>query len=82
MLGRFRMTVPDCLFEYQTLGHEIFGKPRMIHTLKFGLGFRPKYRATKLEKVFKDVTKRRNEQPGRSETGKIVFPSGRGLCAT
>ena len=76
------MTVPDCLFEYQTLGQEIFGKPRMFHTLRFGLGFRPKFKATRLEDVFKDVSKRRNEQPGQSETGKIVFPSGPGLCAT
>ena len=76
------MTVPDCLFEYRTLAQEIFGKPRMFHTLRFGLGLRPKFVAARLEKVFKDVTKRRSEQPGRSETGKILFPSGRGLCAT
>lgn len=82
MLGRFRMTVPDCLFEYRRLGQEVFGKPRMISTLRFGLGVRQKYKAARLEKVFKDVTKRRNEQPGPSETGKITFPSGRGLCAT
>ena len=54
----------------------------MISTLRFGLGVRQKYKAARLEKVFKDVTKRRNEQPGPSETGKITFPSGRGLCAT
>ena len=54
----------------------------MISTLKFGLGVRHKYKATRLEEVFKDVTKRRNEQPGHREIGKITFPSGRGLCAT
>lgn len=82
MLGRFRMTVPDCLSEYRTLGQEVFGKPRMISTLKFGLGVRHKYKASRLEKVFEDVAKRRNEQPGPGETGKITFPSRRGLCAT
>lgn len=82
MLGRFRMTVPDCLFEYRRLGQEVFGKPRMISTLRFGLGVRHKYKAARLEEAFKDVAIRRNEQPGPSETGKITFPYGRGLCAT
>lgn len=76
------MTVPDCLYEYQKLGQEVFGKPRRISTLQFGLGGRPKYKTAGLEKVFKDVTMRRNEQPGPSETGKITFPCGRGLCTT
>ncbi len=80
MLGRFRMTIPDCLFEYRRLGQEVFGKPRMISTLRFGLGVRHKYKAARLEQVFKDVAIRRNEQP--SEESKITFQSGRGLCAT
>lgn len=82
MLGRFRMAVPDCLFEYRKLGQEVFGKPRMVSTLRFGLGVRHKYNAARLENVFKDVAIRRNELPQPHETGKITFPSGRGLCAT
>ena len=82
MLGRFRMAIPDCLYEYRRLGQEVFGKPRMISTLKFGLGVRHKYKAARLEKVFKDVSIRRNEQPRPSGTFTIAFPSGRGLCAT
>ena len=80
MLGRFRMTVPDCLFEYAKLGHEVFGKPRIVSTLRFGLGARGKYKDARLEEMFKDITKRRNEKEHPSE--KTVFPSGRGLCAT
>lgn len=76
------MTVPDCISEYQKLGQEVFGKPRMISTLRFGLGQRHKYKAARLEKVFKNVAKRRNEKPEPSETGKITFPTGQGLCAT
>ena len=76
------MTVPDCLFEYRRLGQEVFGKPRMVSTLRFGLGDRHKYKAARLEKVFKNVTRRRNERLGTSATGKITFPLGRGLCAT
>ena len=82
MLGRFRMTIPDCLYEYRRLGQEVFGKPRMISTLRFGLGLRYKYKAARLEEVFKDVSIRRNEQPGHGDLFTITFPSGRGLCAT
>ena len=76
------MTITDCLFEYRNLGQEVFGKPRMISTLRFGLGARHKYKAERLEKAFKNVSVRRNEQPGPNEMSEITFPSGRGLCAT
>ena len=82
MLGRFRMTIPDCIFEYQTLAQEVFGKPRLISTLRFGLGVRAKYKAERLEKVLKDVSNRRNEQPEPGENPKIIFAHGRRLCAT
>ncbi len=75
------MTVPDCLDEYRNLGQEIFGRPRTFFTLRFGLGERYKYKATRLEKVFKDVCKRRNEEPDQAH-GKIFFPSAQGLCKT
>ena len=54
----------------------------MISTLRVGLVVRHKYKAARLEKAFKDITRRRNEQLGPSATGKILFPLGRGLCAT
>ncbi len=76
------MTIPDGLYEYQRLGQEVFGKPRIISTLRFGLGERHKYKAARLEKIFQDVSISRNEQPEPKETSKILFPSGRGLCAT
>ena len=76
------MTIPDCLYEYRRLGQEVFGNPRIISTLRFGLGARHKYKAARLENVFKDVAIRRNEQPRPSDTFKIMFASGRGLCAT
>ena len=77
------MTIPDCLFEYRRLGQAVFGRPRIISTLRFGMGVRHKYNATRLEKVFQDVAKRRNEQSDPNETGNLItFPMGRGLCAT
>ena len=75
------MTVLDCIDEYENLGEKVFGKPRLFFTLRFGLGDRTKYKASRLQKVFEDVAARRNEhltEPDRS----ITFPSGRGLCNT
>ena len=75
------MTVPDCIDEYKGLGEEVFGKPRIFSTIRFGLGNRTKYKAARLENVFQRVTEKRNEfqaSPDRS----ITFPSGRGLCKT
>ena len=82
MLGRFRMTVPDCVHEYRSLGQKVFGKPRFFITINFGVGNRHKYEAARLVKVFKEVTKRRNEKSDGEVYGKITFPSGRGLCTT
>ena len=82
MLGRLRMTIPDCIFEYRTLAQEVFGKPRLISTLRFGLGVREKYKAERVEKVFRNVSIKRNEQPEPGEMSKIIFAYGRGLCAT
>ena len=76
------MTVPDCIHEYRSLGQEVFGKPRFFIALNFGVGNRYKYSAARLEKVFRDVTKRRNERSDEEVFGKITFPSGKGLCST
>lgn len=78
MLGRFRMTVPDCLHEYQSLGGEIFGNPRFFTQIRFGLGHRTKYNGGKLKRVFEEVTARRSEQTD----SRITFPFKRGLCKT
>src|SRR5437667_5721720 len=79
MLGRFRMTVPDYLQEYENFGGEIFGKPRFFTQLNFGIPERTKYKAAKLTTVFQDVTTRRSERV-RETGGRITFPSKRGLC--
>ena len=82
MLGRFRMTVPDCIQEYESLGQEIFGKPRFFTAKNFAVGNRHKYKAANLEKLFKNVIKRRNERTDGEFFGKITFPYPRGLCTT
>lgn len=60
MLSRFRMTVDDCIKEYQTLGAKVFGHPR---PLAKGAILWHKFDYRTLEAVIKDVTQRYSE-PG------------------
>lgn len=75
------MTVPDCMLEYETLAAKVFGRPRFVTTLNFGLVDRTKYKAIRLKKVFEDATERRSEQISKGQR-RITFPSKRGLCKT
>lgn len=81
MLGRFRMTVPDCKLEYENLAVKVFGKSRHFTTLNFGLVDRTKYDAANVKKVFEEVTERRSEKISKGQR-RITFPSKRGLCKT
>lgn len=81
MLGRFRMTVPDCIQEYKNLGEKVFGKPRTFCTLRFGIIPRERYKAARLEEVFRDVAARREEMQSELQR-RITFPSGRGMSKT
>ena len=76
------MTVPDCIYEYERLGQEVFGKPRFFASINIGITNRHKYSAANLAKVFKEVTRRRDEKIDGEVFGKITFPSRRGLCTT
>ena len=76
------MTVPDCIYEYESLGHRVFGKPRVFTKMNFAVSNRYKYKAERLEKVIKEVTKRRNKQSDSETFAQITFPSEKGLCTT
>ncbi|PSN65406.1 FabD/lysophospholipase-like protein [Corynespora cassiicola Philippines] len=58
MLSRFRMNIPDCLYEYKTMSSEIFGIPRPMSQRNLGFGW-AKYSTVKMEKAFKNVIHRR-----------------------
>lgn len=81
MLGRFRMTVTDCLQEYRTLGDKVFGNPRILHkNSKIPLIIGPnKFSAETLEKVLKDFEYRRTEERDHY-AGPVTFPTRPGLC--
>lgn len=56
MLSRFRMTVDECIREYEILGEMVFRYPREL-SLK-GLNH-PKFYPESFVKALKDVTRRR-----------------------
>ncbi|KAL9091324.1 MAG: hypothetical protein Q9165_004958 [Trypethelium subeluteriae] len=76
-LGRFRMTVQDSLDEYRSLGDAVFGHPRMLTQRNVVVIKRPKYRATRLKEVVKDVTERRSEFQSH---GTPLLPLNEGVC--
>ncbi|KAI0860405.1 acyl transferase/acyl hydrolase/lysophospholipase [Xylaria cubensis] len=61
LLSRFRMTVDDCLQEYETMASSVFGHPKLIYSMKFGVGGNKFHRAS-LEQAVKKVSERRAEQ--------------------
>lgn len=63
MLSRLRMSVDECIKEYEALGEQIFGNPRPIPN---GATLWHKFDCRTLEKVIKDVTARYSER-GRFE---------------
>ncbi|KAI6090917.1 FabD/lysophospholipase-like protein [Hypoxylon rubiginosum] len=80
MLGRFRMTVEDCIHEYRSLAGDVFGHPRWLddmHTL--GLIKRSKYDTGTFERVIKNVIMRRVEG-GRGNRQNARFDIEHGLC--
>jgi hypothetical protein len=79
MLGRFRMTVLDCLGEYEKLGERVFGKPRLIRQPDHFIGLH-KFDAKKLQEVFEEVTFFHPEDREGSTDGPITFATEPGLC--
>lgn len=59
MLSRFRMTVDDCIQEYETFAGEVFGKPRAFPQIRWYITKRIKFDYRNLEKAISDVIKRR-----------------------
>jgi hypothetical protein len=59
MLGRLRMTVDDCIQEYESLAGVVFGHARLFY--QFPCMKRPKYDTAFLESVIRGVTTRRGE---------------------
>ena len=82
MLGRLRMTVPDCIAEYQNLASTIFGKPRLVCALRVGVLPVNKYNTERLEKVFREVQQRRSEQQQEDGHRTTEFACSKDVCKT
>ncbi|MCJ1450133.1 hypothetical protein MMC28_000462 [Mycoblastus sanguinarius] len=59
MLGRLRMNIDDCIFDYETLGGKVFGHPRWFHLRSILWLPRDKYNHRVLNDVVMDVVRRR-----------------------
>ncbi|KAL8929860.1 MAG: hypothetical protein Q9208_001004 [Pyrenodesmia sp. 3 TL-2023] len=76
MLSRLRMTVDDCIAEYENFGQRVFGNPR---PLAFGAVLWHKFDHRVLQAVIESVTERHS---GRNEEFDSDFPSDEELCRT
>ncbi|KAK4893179.1 hypothetical protein LTR27_008520 [Elasticomyces elasticus] len=86
MLGRLRMTVQDCLHEYENLGNEIFGNapPFGFRTFRMLLTKQPKYSSGNVERVFRAVVDKRREAKKAvpHSTSRPRFRSEPNICQT
>lgn len=76
MLSRLRMTVDDCITEYESLGQKIFGNPRPF---AYGAVLWHKFDHRVLKEVIRSVAERHGEN---SEEFELTFPSDEDLCRT
>lgn len=60
MLGRLRMSIDDCIAEYETLGPKVFAHPRWLHLRSPLFWPRDKYDHRSLEKAIREVIDRRS----------------------
>ena len=82
MLSRLRMTVDDCIKEYEDLAGSVFGNARIFHQTFLPTVWlkRPKYDAATLETVITGVLRRRGEIC--PDLDGSLFKTGRDMCRT
>lgn len=79
MLGRLRMSIDDCIAEYETLGPKVFAHPRWFHLRSPMFWPRDKYDHRSLEKAIKEVIDRRSPSVA---GGNKNFASDENRCRT
>lgn len=58
MLGRLRMSIDDALAQYDIVGNQVFGKPRLLHRQLGFLNYAtPKYRSRDMKKAILEVVR-------------------------
>ncbi|KAH0544750.1 hypothetical protein FGG08_001117 [Glutinoglossum americanum] len=81
MLGRLRMNINDCITEYETLGDQVFGHPRIASIRGPIPAFREKYDCTRLKRVVEGVVRRRLKYRP-DAVAADMFPSHETMCKT
>jgi len=81
MLGRLRMSVEDCMSEYEKLSGDIFGHPRWASVRGPIPWLRDKYDGKTIQRAVEDVMNRRMS-PAERRFGTGNFSSPPGLCRT
>ncbi|KAK8055780.1 hypothetical protein PG993_001007 [Apiospora rasikravindrae] len=79
MLSQFRMTVEDCMREYENMGTEIFGHPRMLHAVNVPIITRTRFSTRRLTEAFEQVIRRRLEAT-EEFTSSVAFQTYTGTC--
>ena len=85
MLGRLRMTVPDCIEEFKRLNAKIYRLRRWIHVQSPPLFWpRDKYNHKILEEAIKDLVMRKGRQmpDGLKSGGELLYGSPPQMCKT
>lgn len=82
MLGRFRMSVTDCIVEYKRVSEEVYGEEtiRTKRSIRSTV-LKPKVGASGLEGFCRDLCSRRDDRSSHN-LEKSMFKSGRGMCKT
>ncbi|KAK8088570.1 FabD/lysophospholipase-like protein [Apiospora hydei] len=79
MLSQFRMTVEDCMREYENMGTNIFGHPRMLHAVNVPIITRTRFSTRRLTQAFEQVIRRRLEAT-EEFTSSVEFQTYTGTC--
>ena len=84
MLGRLRMTVPDCIDEFMSLSAKIYERRRSIHYRSPFFWPRDKYNHRILEEAVRDlITRKGRQMPDRLKIGgEVLYDSPPEMCRT
>ncbi|KAI0016706.1 FabD/lysophospholipase-like protein [Xylariomycetidae sp. FL0641] len=79
LLSRFRMTVEDCIQEYENMAGKVFKSPRPVHRMNAFVLPINKYSRDSLERVLRTVIKRRVEAT-HADDSEVLFETEIDTC--
>ena len=86
MLGRMEQNIEEALAHYQTVGDQVFGRPRFFPShVRGGSVVQSKYAARQMERALQDVTAqalKEELQQWKTTARDVPFESDAGRCRT